>query len=237
MHWNIDNRTAEAATAHRISIQRDTPARQFEGCLTSPETWNDRVVQPAKWPDGFLWSSPEQILKFFGEGRYTQGLAMVVSWGGMGRRSGDIYRDRNPEFIERIERTLRDCAHSIETSQSISESWQALTGWSDSQLGWSAVMASKTLHFLCRSLGFDEDPPAAIDNKVMRKRVWPVFRDSIPTNERPGNWEGDTFDAYSRYMTAILTWAANKHWTTKELEATVFDQYMNNAEPRCSIGT
>ncbi len=237
MHWNIDSRTADAAMAHPLPIKRDTPARQFEGCLTSPRTWNDRVLQPAEWPNGYLWSSPEQILKFFRDGRYTQGLAMVVSWGGMGRRSSDIYRDRSHEFIERIERTLRDCAHSIKTSESIAESWEALTGWSGVQLGWSAVMASKALHFLCRSLGFEEDPPAAIDNKVMRERVWPVFRDSIPPSERPGDWEGNTFEAYSRYMTAILTWAANKHWTTKELEATIFDQYLNAPDPPCSPGT
>lgn len=177
MHWEIEARTAQAATAHPLLIERAVPAPQFPGCCTSTQIWNDRVVQPATWKDGPLWSSPDEIIKQFRDGRYTQALALVVSWGGMGRRSKDIYGEPKPETIEQIERPLRDCAQSIQRSQSIAESWRALTG----QLGWSAVITSKTLHFLCRSLGFEQDPPAAIDGRVIRQRVWPVFRDSIPS--------------------------------------------------------
>jgi len=234
MHWNLDQRTEDAASAHELPIRRGNPARQFEGCLTDATTWNDRVVQPAHWPNGLLWSSPDQILTFFRDGHYTLGLAMVVSWGGMGRRSWDIYRGRSPEFIGQIEGTLQSCAQSIKASESIETSWLTLTGGNDGQLDWSAVMASKALHFLCRSLGFTQDPPAVIDNKVMRERVWPVFRDSIPRHQRPGAWGGNGFEAYSRYMTAILTWAAKRRWSTIEMESTIFDQYLNEKKPACS---
>jgi hypothetical protein len=225
MHWANDERTGQAATAYPLPIEHDSPALQFRGCRTSTETWNDRVIQPSAWPDGPLWSSPDQIIKQFADERYTQALALVVSWGGMGRRSKDIYGERKRESIEQIDRTLRCCAQSIQTSQSITDSWRMLTGSEDGQLGWSAVMTSKTLHFLCRSLGFQQDPPVAIDGSVIRQRVWPAFRNSIPLGQRPGNWEGNTFEAYGRYMTAILTWAARWNWTTTEMEATIFEKF------------
>jgi hypothetical protein len=48
-----------------------------------------------------------------------------------------------------------------------------------------------------------------------------MFRDSIPVDERPGNWEGDSFEAYGRYMTAILVWAKLRHWSTPDVERTI----------------
>jgi hypothetical protein len=83
-------------------------------------------------------------------------------------------------------------------------------------------MASKTLHFLCRALGFVKDAPVPIDNAVILTYVWPGFRINIPPSKRPHDWGGKTFAAYCRYMTAILEWADMKGWTTSELEATIF---------------
>jgi hypothetical protein len=223
MHWPTDQLTAQAATAYPVVIKREAPATQFVGCPTRAETWNDRVFQPAQWPAGPLRSSPEQIIKFFRMKRYTQGLAMVVSWGGMGRRSKDIYGQRRHATIEQIERTLRECAESIQTSQSIADSWRALTG----QLNWSAVITSKTLHFLCRSSGFEQNPPVAIDNSCIRDKVWPAFRNSIPSTQRPKGWNGNTLEAYYRYMTAILIWSEAKNWTTTQMESTIFCEYMS----------
>jgi hypothetical protein len=219
--WTMDERTAKAAAAYPFPIERNTPAAQFGGCLTSAQTWNDRVVQPTTWKSGSLKSSPDQIIKQFQSGRYTQALALVVSWGGMGRTSQYIYGVPNPEAIEHIERTLRECARSIEESRSIAGSWGILTGRKHGQLGWSSVMASKTLTFLCRSLGFEQNPPVPIDRERIRKNAWPIWRDSLPFSQRPVDWEGDSFEAYGRYMTTVLTWAAQKHWTTAQIEATI----------------
>src|SRR5579863_1564441 len=217
MYWEIDERTAKAATGHPLRIDGDVPAPQFGGCRTDAETWNDRVIQPSSWPEGPLQSGPDQIIKEFRDERHTQALALVVSWGGMGRRSKDIYGERRRETVEQIDRTLLHCAQSIRESQSIADSWRQLTKPGDGRRGWSAVMASKTLHFLCRSLGFEQEPPVPIDNAVIRQRVWPAFRNSIPSNERPDNWEGNSFEAYRRYMTAVLVWARRKNWTTTEM--------------------
>jgi hypothetical protein len=41
----------------------------------------------------------------------------------------------------------------------------------------------------------------------------------------PGNWDGNGFDSYRRYMTAIITWAEARKWTTTEMESTVFAEY------------
>jgi hypothetical protein len=231
LRWSMDERTAKAAAAYPFRIERDTPAAQFGGCLTTAQTWNDCVVQPPTWKNGSLLSSPAEIIKQFQDRRYTQALALEVSWGGMGRTSQYIYGGREPERIEQIERTLRECAKSIEESRSIADSWGMLTGWKDDQLGWSSVMASKTLHFLCRSLGFEQDPPVPIDGKRIREGVWPIFRDSVPINQRPADWAGESFEAYGRYMTAILTWAAQKHWTTAQVEATLIN--IIGLQPSC----
>ena len=225
LQWPIDQQTARAATDYPLAIKGNAPASQFGGCLTSAETWNDRVVQPSAWPDTPLWSSPGEIIKQFTDQRYTQALALVVSWGGMGRRSKHIYGERERQTIEQIDRTLCCCVHSIRELNSIAIPWRMLTGSEPGQLGWSAVITSKTLHFLCRSLGFSQNPPVAIDGLVIREKVWPAFRNSISVGQCLGNWKGNSFEAYSRYMTAILTWATQRNWTTTEMEATIFDQF------------
>ncbi len=162
MIWKIDERTEQAARGYRPPIKSDIPAPQFGGCQTSTLVWNHRVVQSATWNEGPLLSSPYEIIKQFRDGRYTQALALVVSWGGMARTSQYIYGNSKRETIERIEQTLLNCAESIKGSRSIKDSWRVLTGGEDGQLGWSAVMTSKALHFLCRSLGFEQNPPVAM---------------------------------------------------------------------------
>lgn len=226
MHWPTDRQTAQVAASYPLPIKGNGPAAQFgengEGCGFDPQSWNRRVIQPAAWPAAPLRCTPDQIIGQFREGRYTQALAMVACWGLMWRQPKAIW---GPRRIEAIEKTLCDCAQCIRESHSITDAWRMLTGSGNEQLGWTAVITSKTLHFLCRSLGFAQNPPAAIDGRVIRGKVWPAFRNSIPVGQCPDNWEGNTFEAYCRYMTAILTWATKKDWTTTQMEATIFDQF------------
>jgi hypothetical protein len=72
------------------------------------------------------------------------------------------------------------------------------------------------------ALGIEQDPPVPIDGGVILTYVWPGFRVGIPPGQRPRGWDGDSFEAYSRYMTAILEWARLKQWTTTEVEATIY---------------
>lgn len=200
------------------------PLAQARGRDSSTETWKTRVIQPATWKDP-LRSDPENIIMQFKDGRFTQGLALTISWGGMGRQPINIYRDGSQEAIDRIEKILLDCANNIRESHSIEHSWKTLTGTESQQLGWSGVMASKALHFLCRSLGYLQNPPVQIDGAVIRQRLWPLFRYSLPFGRTLANWECESFEAYCRYMTAILTWAEQRDWTTVEMEATIYAHF------------
>jgi len=226
MHWKIDECTSHAATKYPISIKHNSPIGPFNGRNFDTRKWNHRVVQPATW-GGTLRSDPDQIIRQFRDERYTQGLAMVASWGTMWRQPDAIWGERK---LETIEKMLRSCAESIRKSGSIAESWKALR----EELWWTSTLISKTLHFMCLSLGFDRDPAVPIDGAVIRQRVWPAFRELIPARERPANWEGDAFEAYSRYMSAILVWANQRHWSTAEVERTIALEFQPNWNKFCS---
>lgn len=147
--------------------------------------------------------------------------------GRMWRQPDRIYGGRRS--LETIASVLRTSASSIRKTRSIAVAWQMLTGRGRGQLGWSPVLASKTLHFLCRALGFEQSPPVAIDNAVILGRVWPAWRDMVPADSLPGDWKGGTWDAYLRYMTAISIWAKARGCTTTEMEAGVFAAYRAGA--------
>ena len=218
--WKRDERTARAAAQYPLPIKSIVPALQYQGCGFDTDTWDKRVIQPSEWPFGFVRCSPDEIIKQFRNKRYTQALAMVACWGNMFRRPEAVWGRRE---LHQIEDTLRTCAERIEESKTLDHAWQLMTA--PDGLDWTAVITSKTLHFLCRSLGFNLNPPVAIDGKIIRQRVWPFFRNSIPPAECPSDWEGTAFSAYSRYMTAISVWAEVRGWSTTDMEATVFAEF------------
>jgi len=222
MNWQIDLQTAQAAAAHPIPIHGVAPAAQFAGRNFDPQNWNHRIIPPANWPPGPITSSPQAIIQEFQNGQYLQGLALVVSWGKMWRVPDAIWGNRPLPAINGV---LDNSAVNIQNTHSINGAWAMLTGNQNGQLGWSAVLTSKTLHFLCRALGFQQDPPVALDNAVIREKVWPVFEQAIQPGPCPMDWKGNTLNAYLRYMTAILTWAGQRYWSTTDMEATIFDQY------------
>ncbi len=91
-------------------------------------------------------------------------------------------------------------------------------------------MTSKCLHFVARGLGYEVNPPVAIDNAVILDKVWPEFWARIQATPRPwehdppGRWKGGEWDwpGYQRYMTAIICWSEQRGWTTTQMEATLF---------------
>src|SRR5947209_733165 len=98
LRWNIDKATEDAAGEQSLRMLGDIPAGQFDGCNTDMATWNHRIIQPATWNDP-LRSDPPHIIKQFENQHYTQGLALVVSWGGMARHPKRVYRDGSVENI------------------------------------------------------------------------------------------------------------------------------------------
>ena len=167
MQSRTDSETAQAAAAFNpLPINVTMPATQFAGCSTKATTWNNRVIQPAAWPVGQLRSSPEQIIRFFQDEHYTQGLAMVASWGGMGRTSKYIFGQHRS--IDQIERLLRELARSIRVSQSVEDLWRRLAGReSYDQLHWTPVITSKTLHFMPIP-GYRAEPTCGVASAMAR---------------------------------------------------------------------
>jgi hypothetical protein len=147
LSWYTDPKTVQAATAHKLPLPHSLPARQVNGCETNTEIWRDRIIHPPTWRDP-IRSDPAEIIKQFKQGRYTQGLALVVSWGGMGRRAKAIYGEATPATIMHIERTLQICARDIQESLSIDNSWQSLAGSNAGELHWSEGMTVKDSSFL-----------------------------------------------------------------------------------------
>ncbi len=219
--WKNDEITEQVAKEYSPISRRKTPAEQFEGFNFHPETWEKHGLKRSQWSDKPLVSSPNEIITQFRIKRWTLALCMLIQWGGMWRNPSAIWKPGRAS----IEDVLRACADEIRASKSIEKAWSRLTGGAEDQLGWSDVMASKTLHFLCRSLGFEQNPPVPIDGKIIVKKVWPDFRKRAG-EPSPSPWRqgGYPFDAYNRYMTAVRVWASQKKWTTTQVEATIFSK-------------
>jgi len=182
LQWPMDPQTASAARRYPLPLRATSPARQFgDDCGSSgfnPRSWERRVMQPSSWPKGLSTCTPSDVISQFKEKQYTQALALVACWGLMWRQPDAIWGART---IESIHNALAECDLSIQAERSIRAAWSILTGTEIGQMGWTSVISSKALHFLCRSLGFDRNPPVAIDGRVIRNTVWPAFRNAIPT--------------------------------------------------------
>jgi hypothetical protein len=217
MLWTLDPITQTVAINYPLLIAATTPVQQDQGMRNfNPPGWASWIRRG----DFFLPSptpkpSPKRIIAEFQAGHYLPAVALVASWGTMTRTKNYILT--RPHQV--IHQTIDQCAQSLVRTQSIAGSWGLLTG----TLGWSNVMSAKTLHFLCRALGFTNDPPVPIDNKVILGNVWPKFIGAIPIGQQPSDWAGNSIDAYLRYMTAILTWR-QRGWTTTDTEATIFTE-------------
>jgi hypothetical protein len=231
--WIEDEDTA--FWANRISmIKSSQPSEQYDGSNYRiwEETWRKYILKAGfpsscRYPGepGYLLASPQNILQCFSDKKVLQALALVVAWGRMVRTSKLIYT----RPLQEIEKILLECILSIGNNKSIESSWNLLIN----KLDWSAVITSKCLHFLARSLSFEDDPPVPIDNEIILKKVWPEFEKKVKSQQdyslssmlyRWWDYE-NSWVAYNRYMTAIRSWAENKGWTTTQVENTLFQEY------------
>jgi hypothetical protein len=219
MIWQTDQPTQTAARNYPLPIYATAPLRQDTGGNYEPASWQSRLRPTDAFPPGASIASPAMIIAEFQAAHYLPALALTVRWGNMQRTNPDIYRQYP---LQHIHDALEQCAQSISRTDSIQDSWELLT----QRLRWTNVITSKTLHFLCRALDVNQDPPVPIDRGVILKYGWPGFRIGIPRAQRPADWEGNTFAAYCRYMTAILTWGEMRQptWTTTEVESTIYTE-------------
>jgi hypothetical protein len=216
--WELDEATASASKNYPINLGDEPPTQQYAGHVVSVEKLRHRLLKCDDFQHDSVMCSPTEMVRCFREHRNLAGLALVVSWGRMGRTLPYIY---GPHKLEKIDHSLSECQRIISKTNKLDDAWNILTV----DLGWSAVISSKTLHFLCRGLGCTKNPPVAIDNAVMRRKVWPCFAQDIPKHLRPKSWSGKTFCSYNRYMTAILVLAQQRHWTTTQVENTLFARF------------
>ncbi|MGD0214279.1 MAG: hypothetical protein ABSB87_13700 [Terriglobales bacterium] len=219
MNWQLDNSTKTAARKYPLPIYSATTIAQDPGSSVDAADFVTRLRPGDVFnssASASLQCSPVQIVDEFKLLHYLQAVALTICWGSMTRTKNKyIYRGH---ALQHIFGTLDQCAQSIQKTSSIQQSWDLLVNG----LSWTPVMTSKTLHFLCRALGFEQDPPVPIDNAVILAYVWPGFRINVPPSQRPLDWSGKSFAAYCRYMTAILEWSDIKSWSTTELESTIF---------------
>ena len=218
LKWPIDKQTRLTASAFPIRIYSAMPIPQVEGQNFKSQAWVSRLLQGDHFPHACLHSDPAVILGEFEAGHYLQALALTISWGNMTRTT--TRRIYHKCTATEILAALYNCADSIAETNSIHVSWELLTG----TLDWTSVITSKVLHFLCRALGYTDNPPVPIDGAVIRAYVWPGFRIGIPPEQRPQDWQEDGFEAYCRYMTAIGVWAEARGWTTTEIETTLYSE-------------
>jgi len=223
MIWNPDPHTLHAAIALPIRLPNGRPTEQFAGYRFNPQ-WNDRTMR-GHWLVERPRSSPDQIISHFRAARYLEGVIMVTSWGRMmrGHSRRMIYGENNRSRLRAIERAIEFCVVSISSERSIRLAWGRLVGEWTGELGWTPVMASKTLHFLCRAIFAEcRMPPVPLDSTM--RELGQSWRNGLPNGHRPGGWNDNSFAAYNRYMTAIITWAQRKGWTTTEMETTLFNR-------------
>jgi hypothetical protein len=218
LNWCIDTETQRAAHNFPIRIYMHEPEAPWAGRFCDLESRRHRIRQIDDFPPQPWFCSPDQIIAEFRATHYLSALVLTVFWGKMWRTADRyIYRQHQ---LQEIHTALQQCAESIQHTQSIQEAWDLLRR----ELGWTSVINSKVLHFLCRALGFEQNPPVPIDGRVIRGYVWPGFRIGIPPEHRSRvlDWEGDEISCYCRYMTAIIEWAEARGWTTTQVEATLF---------------
>ena len=166
-------------------------------------------------------ASVGKIKRAFREGDYLAGVILTFAWGGMQRQKVHLIGPPGANEQLKIEAAFRLAADMIIEDGRIERAWNHLD-----MLHWSAVAKSKTLHFLARALGCEKYPPVPIDNAAILNTLLPeVGRRAINSGIAPPRWRGGSWEAYSAYMTVIIAWAREMHWTTTQVEASIFDLY------------
>lgn len=219
MEWINDQITIEFLNEHLpedFTVFQNY-ADQFGGRVLNPQNWLDRVINQDLILN-YNNSSPANIIECFRNDNMLEGLVLVVSWGTMWRRNNQIYHYP----LNVIQGSLLNAKQSIIDTDSINQAWYILTN----ELNWGNVLMSKALHFICRSIDIEVDPPVPIDNAVFLNKVWPSLMLNVPRNHRPQNWRNG-LEGYLRYMTFINYLRENiyQDWNNTNIENTLFSVF------------
>ena len=218
MKWTSDQETLHFLRTYppNALLNYQMPGTQFQGRNFNQLNWQEHVLENNQLRL-YAFSSPDNIINYFQNQNYLEGLCLVISWGTMWRRNHITYQ----ADLNVIQSSMAEAAQLIQGHNQINEAWLLL----EENLGWSNVMISKTLHFMCRALRHIEDCPVAIDNLVILQGVWPCLVQAYLRRQRPKDWKNG-LDGYLRYMTFINYLRANYiGWTNMDVECTLFEHF------------
>jgi hypothetical protein len=237
--WPMDQGIAEIASLIYPEMGRLPAPCQYEGEV---KPWNEnwRLVQTG---DRGIDSCDYRVSAIFDSIRNQDWQLFVLQvglWGGMipgvmGKSFEKIYgapfgqRPQEDRF-ETIQNTIGLAFDALQERHSLEGIWGTLRD----ELDWSAVMLSKCLHFLARGAAWNDPVPVPIDNAMVRNWLWPEFKRIVRSRglnwPRPAGIQGDSWESYNRYMTAIRTWAHVNGCSCMEVETALFSGWRQNSK-------
>lgn len=243
LEWHPDEATNY--WAQRISLPASLKkSNQFSGDDKKMVVANwQHHITTSQFPDfcltedkTYLIPRTPSIIQCFREGYFLEGLVLTIGWGGMARAQKTIY-GVSPD-LNKMQSLLEAAYTSRAQAIDLQSAWTILT----KDLGWGRVIASKVLHFLARSCGYEQNPPVPFDNAVSWNQLNSWFFTTISLHWQkkdpaiPDTWwdEENSWESYNRYMTAIICWAEQRGWTTTDIDASVFAKlsWMANSAPK-----
>lgn len=193
MIWTINEQIV--AIAERIFVDlADADPNQYSGDLINTNLWKNFTLN-RNFPPELVVCSPANIIKCFQDDLFLEGLILTINWGIMSGTVETIYQ----QDIETIHGCIKRCKKDIQDHNSINNSWS----WLTTELGWTNVMASKVLHFLCRSLNFTK-VPVPIDNAQILNRFLRILRKFLNINK-------ERLNINKREINNLLNWGQNQN--------------------------
>jgi hypothetical protein len=182
----------------------------------------------------------DSILESARAGQWPLFVLQVGLWGQMipgtmGRSFKKIYgvgygEDPGLDQLHTIEKALGNAQADLERGAPLEGVWNTLRR----ELGWSAVMISKCLHFMARAAGREDPLPVPVDNAMVRRWLWPSFKKSAVGHgfswPRPGGLAGDDWEVYNRYLTVVQVWAADAGWNCMDIETALFARWRSDSD-------
>lgn len=232
-NWPLDPAMASLAAGLVPDLENIAGANQYPGDI---KPWKEQWTSVLNFvPDQeFCDYRVPAILESARTQQWPLFVLQVGLWGQMipgpmGRSHRKIYgvrygEDPGLDPLHRIEKCLGAAWGDLQARQSLEGIWNRIRA----ELGWSAVMISKCLHFMTRAAGWADPVPVPVDNAMVRQWLWPSFKKAAEANRlwpSPGGINGNSWESYNRYMTAIRCWARAINTSCTELEVTIFARW------------
>lgn len=226
MNWNINQQITDIALHIHVDLA-DADTEQYPGRAINTNLWKNFTIS-RNFPPELVVCSPANIIECFQDDLFLEGLILTINWGKMNKTVEKIFN----QDVRTIDECLKKCKEDISQHHSINNSWD----WLTIELGWTNVMTSKVLHFLCRSLNLTK-VPVPIDNAQILDKFRPMLKKFLEDNQerfrnyiplfsnllinnllRWGQNQNRSFESYQRYMQFIIAWSDDGDTTAFEVK-------------------